>query len=105
MAIFRAGPHHAGNRGHGRRLRGTTRPAIATARRRSLPHALAVVDAKREQSAALGRVQIIGAVVAGGLAVHFESDVGKSHVYVAAIGGRAPLDSTYGAAFSDARLP
>ncbi len=50
-------------------------------------------------------VQIIGAIVAPWLAVHQEPDVGKRHIYIAPVSGRAPLDAAHGAAFADARLP
>ena len=80
---------------------GTAALAGAAARRRLIPHALAVAQAQREHAAALLRVGV------GGVAVgqHDAADVGVGHVDVVAVGGRAPLHAAHRAAPADARLP
>src|SRR6516164_6837327 len=105
MAVFRSGEDHAGNRGHRRGLRGTALRSASTAGRGSLPDPLAVIDAKGEHPAALGRIERVRPVVAPGQQRDLKVDVGKRDVHIAAIGGRSPLNASDRAALAHPRLP
>jgi hypothetical protein len=77
VTVLGAGKYDARDGRHRGRLRWAARPAIAATRRRSLPHALAIVHAKREHAAALVGIEIISSVVAVGLKLQFEANVGQ----------------------------